>query len=871
MKFHKFILLFFFLSFCLTSIFPPVNLTHAGINEWTAIGPEGGEVYDLAIYPKDPNILFAVFEDGLFKSTDGGINWYLVETDLVGIATITIDPSNPNVLYARVYGGDPCADYGLQLQFIICSVRPDLYGALNLFKSEDGGINWYRLSGISAVRFLAINPIDPNVIYAATYHGIFKSVDGGASWNQTTFGDFPASTVAIDPSNPDIIYAATWSEYGSNNSVFKSTDGGSSWSQTGLINTSVSALAINPVNPDIIYAVNATSVLKTVDGGLTWNTTGNGQMTLIGTIAIDPLNPNVIYVGTGDYYYRYGNGAFKSTDGGVSWTSVNTGLPSRASVRDLVINPMNPDIIYAGTHKGIFKSIDGGNNWNPTYADLPMANNPVTTVSINPLDPNAIYATTANSFIYKSSNGGNNWIPVSPGLPGPYVCCFDNLAINPTNPNIIYAGGGGVYKSNDGGTNWTLAQIKPPDLPFPLWPYDIRRITIDPLNPDTIYAVTEKGVFKSVDGGTNWNPINNGLIDVDVHSLAIDPKNPNIIYAGTYDKGIFKSRDSGAIWNCSGLRNFYVISSLVIDPLNSNRLYAGSIDGLFKSNDGGRNWNHMNIGLKATNIRSLAIDPFNPNIIYAGTEKGVFKSTNRGLNWFAVNNGLPDLSVRALTIDRVDPTAVYAGTDSGLFKIQFIEVKLTSPGGGETLTAGSTQTILWNYTGNLGAYVKIELLKGGVVNRVIKFLAPKGTGGNGSCNWTIPANQTPGTDYRIRVTSTTYGGCTYTSDSDFTIATPTITVASPNSGETWSARSIQTIRWTYTGNPGSYVKIELLKGGFVNRTIASFASKGSGGNGSYNWRIPANQASGTDYSIRVTSTSNNSYSDTGESSFTIGR
>jgi len=157
------------------------------------------------------------------------------------------------------------------------------------------------------------------------------------------------------------------------------------------------------------------------------------------------------------------------------------------------------------------------------------------------------------------------------------------------------------------------------------------------------------------------------------------------------------------------------------------------------------------------------------------------------------------------------------------------------------------------------------------VNRTIKSLALKGAGGSGSCNWTIPANQTPGTDYRIRVTSTTDGGCTDTSDGDFTIAAPTIRLVSPNGGETLTAGTTQTIRWSYAGNPGLYVKIELLKGGVVNRIIRPLAWKGTGGNGSYNWHIPLTQAPGSDYQIRVTSTSNNSYLDTSDSNFTISK
>ena len=164
--------------------------------------------------------------------------------------------------------------------------------------------------------------------------------------------------------------------------------------------------------------------------------------------------------------------------------------------------------------------------------------------------------------------------------------------------------------------------------------------------------------------------------------------------------------------------------------------------------------------------------------------------------------------------------------------------------------------------------MKIELLKGGVVNRTIASFASKGSGGSGSHNWTIPANQAPGSDYRIRVTGMSKDAYTDTSDGDFSIAAPTITVVSPNGGENFKAGSTQTISWSYTGNPGAFVKIELLKNGVVNRKIVSFASKGSGGNGSYNWHIPITQATGSDYRIRISS-ENGIDTDTSDNDFTI--
>jgi C1A family cysteine protease len=203
--------------------------------------------------------------------------------------------------------------------------------------------------------------------------------------------------------------------------------------------------------------------------------------------------------------------------------------------------------------------------------------------------------------------------------------------------------------------------------------------------------------------------------------------------------------------------------------------------------------------------------------------------------------------------------------------IQQPAITVASPNGGESWQSGSPHTITWSYTGDPGTYVNIDLLHDGS-DSTIASLVPIGSGGSGSYVWNISSDQASGTGYQIMVTSD--AAYTDTSDSSFSITAPqssSITVTAPNGGERWRTRSNQQITWSYTGNPGSYVQIDLLRGSAVVKTISSNTAIGSAGSGSYGWRIPSNQALADNYRIRITSTSNPSYSDTSNNDFSIVR
>ncbi|MFZ3167033.1 MAG: Ser-Thr-rich GPI-anchored membrane family protein [Candidatus Methanoperedens sp.] len=205
--------------------------------------------------------------------------------------------------------------------------------------------------------------------------------------------------------------------------------------------------------------------------------------------------------------------------------------------------------------------------------------------------------------------------------------------------------------------------------------------------------------------------------------------------------------------------------------------------------------------------------------------------------------------------------ASYNDTSDNSFTIPIPSFKVVFPNGKENWTRGTTQTIRWNSTENPKSYVKIELLKAGIFNRIIIA----STLNDGSHPWLIPATQAPGTDYKIRVSSTTNLSNNDTSDNSFTIPVPSFTVVSPNGSENWTRGTTKTIRWNSTENPKSYVKIELLKPGVANKVIIASTLN----DGSHPWLIPGTQASGDDYKVKITSTINVSNNDTSDGNFTI--
>ncbi len=619
------------------------GIANAGVNYWTPVGPEGGNVTSLAVDPAMPYTVYAGTSGGVYKSINRGDKWYAVNSGLknLQVSALAIDPLNSAVIYAGTAGG--------------------------VYKSPNGGGYWQEMNNGLAVTntiSLVVDPVTTTTIYAGTKNGLFKSMNGGTNWFPTSLTNTSVIALAIDPIQPLTVYAV---QMGMSRGILKSVDGGMSWS---AINNNipsgiaVTAVALDPVSPTTIYAGGPGVIFKSTNAGMTWQffgiPTGQYQQN-VQSITVDPVSPSTVYAVTS------GAGGYKSINGGTTWSPLNIGLTSGS----IVVDPLMPSIVYAGGLEGVFGSIDGGTSWKAMNAGINSMI--VYSVAVDSVSPSTIYAGTLSRGVYKSTDQGANWNAISSGMANDGKKISVNAVIaDPITPSTIYAGtygaGGGIYKSTDGGANWNSVSG---DLSYYVW-----SLAIDPLTPSTVYAGTDKGALKSADGGATWQAVNYGLTDTNQlplspYSLAVDPVTPSTIYAGTY-KGVYKSTDGGASWTASstGILYYAVINALSINPITPSIIYAGTSAGVYKSTDGGANWQAVNSGLTNLQVNVLVIDSANPSTIYAGTSQGVFKSTDGGASWQLFSDGLTNLWVKALAIDPVDSSTVYAGTyGSGVFSI----------------------------------------------------------------------------------------------------------------------------------------------------------------------------------------------------------
>ena len=532
----------------------------AGAGVWTNTGPFGGNVLALAVDPSTPTTLYAAAPGGgVFKSTNGGASWVAASQGIAtqSVTALAIDPQTPTTLYAAAFG--PATFAGASA-----------VTAGALFKSTDGAQSWTELpvdpvtlepGPATPPNGIGIDPEATSTIFAASLGGVFKSVDGGMTWSGATDGSngLPAGgdfgVVVVDPQHSATIYAGSTTGPGAPGAgMFKSVDGGATWQaiNTGLTACSfldVVGLAIDPQTPSTLYAAlscgsAATGVYQSVNGGGSWTQVETGTA---GPVAVAPTT---VYVGGS--VDGVGSGVEKSTDGGASFVPASSGL-GVLPVNALAVSAQNPSTLYAGSFNGVFVSGNAAATWSAASNGLSLM--PVSVLAIDPTAPTTLYAGTglpgqSGDGIYKSVDGGASWsstdlagLTVFSGLPPQEITA---LAVDPATPSTVYAGDdlGDVFVSTNGGTSWAQSDngIATGSV--------VVAIQIDPNAPGTVYAALDFGVFKSTDGGSSWQaagttglPANAGAVGLSVLGLS-----PTVLALATVQSGVFLSSDGGNSW-----------------------------------------------------------------------------------------------------------------------------------------------------------------------------------------------------------------------------------------------------------------------------------------------------------------------------------
>tara|TARA_B100000787_G_C16199245_1_gene303617 strand:+ start:15397 stop:18414 length:3018 start_codon:yes stop_codon:yes gene_type:complete len=369
-----------------------------------------------------------------------------------------------------------------------------------------------------------------------------------------------------------------------------------------LMSGRINDMEIHPTNNQIIYAGTAGGgVWKSNDAGTTFNPIFDDHSQSIGAVAIDPNDPdNVIYVGTGETWTRnsvsYGDGLYKSTDGGSNWKKL--GFDKSERIANIIVNPKNSKEVYVAVlgslwsdsdERGVFKSSDGGKTWSKIlYVDEKTG---AADMTIDPKDSSILYVSmwefrrTAwsfssggdNSALYKSIDAGKTWNKIHNGFPDGQLGRLA-IAVAPSDSNILYTvieaedpKRKGLYRSDDAGANWKQLNN---DFGITVRPFYFSRITVDPRNPDVVVKGGLSGSI-SKDGGKTFKSLGN--MHSDIHDVVFDINDSDRIYAGT-DGGVYRSWNGGVtmeIVENLPLSQFYHISVDNAEPYN---IYGGLQD-----------------------------------------------------------------------------------------------------------------------------------------------------------------------------------------------------------------------------------------------------------------------------------------------------
>ena len=642
---------------------------------WAFEGPvnTGGRISAIAMPPSDWQTIYAgAASGGIFKSTNNGNSWDAIfdEELSLSIGDIAIAPSDESVIYVGT--GEANAGGGSMA-----------YDGFGIYRSGDAGSTWQNigLENCGSVGRIAVDPRDPQVCYVAAMgrlfsdnpeRGVFRTRNGGNTWQKVLF--LNDSTGAIDilihPEHPDTLYATMWERVrrpdrrvygGPSSGIYRSYDGGDTWIEltSGLPNDAYVGrigIDISESSPGVLYAIYADDigyfdgVYKTINGGNTWTRTSDGNLSNMyssygwwfGRISIDPSNPDVAFAIGFDLY--------KTTTGGNSWSLVSSSV--HVDQHDLVAHPLNPNHVVLGNDGGVYISNNGGSSW--SFVD----NLPITqfyTCEVDEQHPERFYGGTQDNGTNRTMTGNtNDWQNIYWG-DGFYVL------VDPVDNNYIYAEYqyGNFARSTNGGYGFSNAMtgISPADRMNWNTPF-----IIDPNNPQVLYYGANR-LYKSTNRAASWQAISSDLSNGPgnynatygtITTIAAAPSNSQWIYAGTDDGNVWRTSNGGTNWTkISGGLPVRWVTRVAVDPYDENIVYVtlsgyrydSYLPHVFRSVNGGTNWQDISGDLPEAPVNDLIVDPDVDSALYAATDFGVFVTWNLGENWLMLGDNLPNVPI----------------------------------------------------------------------------------------------------------------------------------------------------------------------------------------------------------------------------------
>jgi photosystem II stability/assembly factor-like uncharacterized protein len=690
------------------------------------VGPAflSGRIADIAIHPDNENVWYvAVGSGGVWMTENAGTTWKPIfdNQPVYSIGSVTIDPSNPSIIW--VGSGENVGG------------RHVGYGD-GVYKSTDGGKSWNNvgLKSSEHISEIIVHPNDSNVVYVASQgplwssggeRGLFKTTDGGKSWNKILGGSewTGVTDIMMDSRYPNIIYAATWDRHrtvaaymggGPGSGIHRSDDDGKSWKKltNGIPKSNLGkiGIAMSYQDPDVVYAAieldrTKGGVFRSEDRGESWTKMSN-----------------TVSGGTGPHYYQelytsphkfdrlylMNVQILTSEDGGKNFTELEGARQKHSDHHAIAFKNSDPDYIMVGTDAGIYESFDLAKNWH-YFLNLPLTQ--FYKVAVNNQEPfYHIFGGTQDN----GSAGGPSATDERAGITNKdwyktLSADGHQSATDPVYNNIIYATTQeGRFHRVDLETGEQVF-IQPQALegdPHERYNWDTP-IIVSPHDPARIYIGSYR-VWESNDRGDSWNPISGDLTrnenrielpimgrkqswdnawDVKamsqyntITSLSESPVKEGLIWVGTDDGYIQVTSNGGSSWKSIpvtklGLPERSFVNDIKADLFDSNTVYV-SLDNhkegdlspyLFRSTDLGESWESISSNIPDTTlIWRFVQDYINKDLFFLATEFGIYTSLNAGDSWQKIG-GSPTISFRDIVIQKRENDLVGASFGRGFF------------------------------------------------------------------------------------------------------------------------------------------------------------------------------------------------------------